>query len=190
MPFRTTKYDARRLPAVKNETSRNLFATIATVLILASPLAQGAAPKAGDAAPNQIGMTLDGDKVLLSDYRGKVVVVSFWATWCGYCLKELPILEGIQKVAGKPHNVQVVAVNTENRDTFRRLSRVMKNVAFGMAYDPGKAAQTAYGVNGIPHLVIIGRDGLIIRVYRGYGEETLDEITADINVAIGAKPET
>ena len=168
----------------------HFFAALAAAFVLANPLAQGAAPKAGDVAPNEIGTTLDGNKVLLSDLKGKVVVVSFWATWCAYCLKELPILEGIQKLAGKQHNLQVVAVNTENRDTFRKLSGLMKNFAFGMAYDPGKTAQTAYGVKGIPHLAIIGRDGVIIRVYRGYGEETLDRITADINMAIGATPET
>lgn len=166
------------------------LAMLATVLACAAPLAQGAAPIAGDVAPNLVGTTLEGNKVLLSDHKGKVVVLSFWATWCKYCIKELPILEGIQKVAGKQHNVQVVAVNTENRDTFRRLSRLMKDFTMGMAYDPDKTGQAAYGVSGIPHLVIIGRDGVIIRVYRGYGEETLERITADINLAIGATPGT
>jgi hypothetical protein len=89
-------------------------------------------------------------------------------------------------VAGAKHNVQVIAVNTEDRDMFRMVSRKMSAFTLGMAYDPQSVGQTAYGVKGIPHLVIIGRDGKIIRVYRGYGEETLTEITADINLAIGA----
>ncbi len=167
-----------------------LFATLAGLLVLASSLAQGAAPKAGDVAPDEIGKTLDGGKVRLADHSGKVVVVSFWATWCAPCLKELPILEGIQKLAGKQHKVQVIAVNTEDRDTFRHVTRVLKDFTFSMAYDPGKSGQTAYGVNGVPHLVIIGRDGVILRVYRGYGEETLDSIAADINLAIAGKPGT
>lgn len=165
----------------------SFLATLAAVVMLASPLARAAAPGAGDVPPDVVGFTLGGDKVKLSDLRGKVVVVSFWATWCGYCLKELPILEGIQKVAGKQHNVQVIAVNTEERDTFRRISRIMKDFTMAMANDAGGSAQEAYGVKGIPHLLIIGRDGMIIRVYRGYGEETLDRITADINLAISAK---
>ena len=163
-----------------------LFATLAAVLTLACPLSQAAAPVAGDIAPNELGKTLSGDKVLLSNYAGKVVIVSFWATWCGYCLKELPVLEGIQKVAGAKHNLQVIAVNTEDRDTFRFVSRKLSTLTLGMAYDPQNIGQAAYGVKGIPHLVIIGRDGVIIRVYRGYGEETLNQITDDINLAIGA----
>lgn len=166
------------------------LATFATVVMLACAPARAAAPNAGDAAPDVVGHTLGGSPVKLSDLRGKVVVVSFWATWCGYCLKELPILEGIQKLAGKQHNVQVIAVNTEDRDTFRRLTRIMKDFTLAMANDAGNNAQTAYGVKGIPHLVIIGRDGVIIRVYRGYGEEMLDRITKDINLAISARPAT
>jgi len=164
----------------------HLLATVAALLTLASPLARSAGPTAGDAAPNELGKTYNGDKVLLSDHAGKVVIVSFWATWCTYCLKELPILEGIQKVAGKAHNLQVIAVNTEDRDVFRHVLRTLKTMTVSMAYDPEKIGQKAYGVSGIPHLVIIGRDGVIIRVYRGYGEETLNKITDDINLAIGA----
>lgn len=164
------------------------LATLAAALMLASSLSHAARPDAGDMAPNFVGKTIDGSKVHLADLRGKVVVVSFWATWCGYCLKELPILEGIQKVAGKQHNVQVIAVNTEDRDTFRRVTRIMKDFTMGMANDHDETGQKAYGVKGIPHLVIVGRDGVIIRVYRGYGEETLDKITEDINLAISAKP--
>lgn len=163
------------------------FAAIATVLVLASPLSQAAMPGAGDRAPDLLGKRLNDDKVLVSQYAGKVVVVSFWATWCSYCLKELPILEGLQKVAGKDR-VEVIAVNTEDSDTLRRVSRKLKDFTMGLAYDPGKVAATAYGVKGIPHLVIIGRDGVIVQVYRGYGEETLDRIVGDINAAVAAAP--
>ncbi|MES2901882.1 MAG: TlpA disulfide reductase family protein [Pseudomonadota bacterium] len=166
-----------------------IVATVAALIALASPLAHAAGPVAGDVAPNELGKTYGGDKVLLSNHAGKVVIVSFWATWCAYCLKELPILEGIQKVAGKAHDLQVVAVNTEDRDTFRHVLRTLKTMTVAMAYDPDKIGQKAYGVSGIPHLVIIGRDGVIIRVYRGYGEETLGKITDDINLAIGATGE-
>ena len=165
-----------------------LIAALAVVLAFSVPCAQAAAPKAGDIAPDDVGKSASGQRVLLSAHAGKVVVLSFWATWCGYCLKELPILEGIQKLAGKQHNVQVIAVNTEDRDTFRRVTRVMKDFTLAMANDEDETGQKAYGVKGIPHLVIIGRDGVIIRVYRGYGEETLDRITADINLAISAAP--
>lgn len=161
------------------------LAIVAAVLALASPFSRAAAPSAGDVAPDVLGKMYNGDPVLASAHAGTVVVVSFWATWCTYCLKELPVLEGLQKVAGK-NRVQVIAVNTEDRDTFRGVLRKLKDLSMTMAYDPGEVGAKAYGVKGIPHLVIIGRDGKIVRVYRGYGEETLTRIVDDINAAIGA----
>lgn len=148
-----------------------------------------AAPVAGDMAPNYLGTTLEDKDLLVSNYQGKVVVVSFWATWCPYCLKELPILEGIQKTAGVD-KVQVIAINTEDRAVFRKVSRALSELTLGMSYDPGKKSATLYGVSGIPHLLIIGRDGRIQSIYRGYGESSLDRIVQSLNAAINAPVES
>lgn len=51
--------------------------------------------RVGDTPPDALGRNREGNDVVLSDHRGKVVVVTFWATWCGYCLKELPVLENL-----------------------------------------------------------------------------------------------
>lgn len=145
-----------------------------------------AAPAAGDVPPDIVGMTIGRDPVKLSQYAGKAVVISFWATWCPYCLKELPVLSAIQKAA--KGNIQVIAINTEDRDVFRRSSRVLRDLGIELAYDPDQTAQKAYGVSGIPHMVIIGRDGKIVNVFRGYGESSLDGIVEAINRATGATP--
>ena len=113
------------------------------------------------------------------------MVLTFWATWCGYCLKELPILENIQNLVGR-ERLEVIAVNTESRDVFRKAKRALKDFKLQMIYDPDKQAQQAFGVQGIPHMLIIGRDGRIIRLYRGYSESALDAIAADINAALAA----
>ena len=74
---------------------------------------------AGDLPPDVFGKDESGEPISLEKHRGKVVVVTFWATWCPYCLKELPILENIQNVAGK-QRVEVIAVNwKEDRETYR-----------------------------------------------------------------------
>lgn len=155
------------------------------VLLCSLNVTQAAAPSAGDIPPDFVGTSLKGEKVVLSSHAGKAVVLSFWATWCAYCLKELPILVNIQKKVGKDR-LQVVAINTESRDLFRKVSRHMKDWDMVLGNDEDKDAQKAYGVNGIPHMVIIGRDGKILRVYRGYSESSLPDIAADINLAIGA----
>ena len=154
--------------------------SVAAAQAIAAPLA------AGDTPPNYVGQTLKGEKVYLSDYQGKAVVLSFWASWCAYCLKELPILENLQRKASK--HLQVIAVNTESDDVYRKLVRAMKNMELRTSYDPDEIAAKSYGVSGIPHLVIIGRDGKIQAVYRGYAESSLPAIVRDVNVAIGAAP--
>jgi len=161
-------------------------ALLSCALSGAAGTAWAAEPVAGDVPPDVVGMNIDRVPVKLSQYAGKAVVISFWATWCPYCLKELPVLSAIQK-AGKG-NVHVIAINTEDRDVFRRASRVLRELEIELAYDPDKQAQKAYGVSGIPHMVIIGRDGRIVNVYRGYDESSLEDIAAALNRAIGETP--
>ena len=158
---------------------------IMALVVVASFGANAAPPKNGDEAPDYVGKTLEGDLVKLSAHRGKAVVISYWATWCQYCLKELPILGNIQRAVGKDH-MQVIAVNTESRDVFRKVARALQPLDIGLAYDPDSKGREAYGVGPIPHMVIIGRDGVIDSVHKGYGEESLDKIVAAINRVTGA----
>ena len=158
--------------------------------VLAWTAASGAAaaPGPGDVPPPDLGHTIGGDEVQLPSYAGKAVIVTFWATWCTYCLKELPILDAVQTKAGKAQ-MAVIAVNIEDRDVFRRAVRLLRDsVHFELVSDARGAAQEAFGVKGIPHMVILGRDGRILKVYRGYSEKNLDAIVADINLALAPLP--
>jgi thiol-disulfide isomerase/thioredoxin len=167
-------------PGFADEARRQF---VGSLLALACVASVNAAPKAGDAAPEFAGRTYDGDAISLTAFAGKVVVLSFWATWCGPCRKELPILEGIQQVAGKDR-VQVVAINIEDRDTFRKIAPKMKSLQMLVASDTAQQAQDSYGVNGIPHMVIIGKSGQIMRIHRGYSEAGVDDVIEDLNKAL------
>jgi len=168
-------------------TPSNAFRLVVLASLLAllsTPSAHaGTGPGPGDAAPPALGTDIKGEPVNLSQYVGKAVIVTFWATWCSYCLKELPILENIQNKAGKAH-MQVIAVNTESREVFRKASRVMKSLSLMVTHDTGSKAFTAYGGTGLPHMAIIGRDGNIIRIYQGYDESSLHAIVKDVNQAL------
>jgi thiol-disulfide isomerase/thioredoxin len=161
---------------------------VAAALVLAAATGHAAGPEPGDIPPPEIGHDQSGDAVLLTNYAGKAVIVTFWATWCPYCLKELPILENVQNKAGKDQ-IAVIAVNTEDFEVFRRASRLMrKSMHLELVSDASGHVQAAFGVNGLPHMVIIGRDGRILQVYRGYSEDSLGAIAADINKALAPAP--
>ncbi len=136
----------------------------------------------GDTPPQLLGTTIDGDEIDAGEFAGKVLVVTFWASWCGPCKKELPILEGIQRV-GKD-SVKVVAVNIEDREQFRKVAKALSTLTLQITHDYRKQSSGAYGVRGIPHLVLIGRDGKVISVHRGYSEESVNSIIAEINAAL------
>jgi len=145
-----------------------------------------AAPATGEAAPDvPLGTTASGASVKVADYLGKVAVVSFWASWCAPCRKELPILEGLQR-EGKG-NIQVIAVNIEDHSVFEKAAKVLGELRLLLVNDHGNRSQRAYKVKGIPHMVVIGRDGRILAVHEGYGETALDGIVDEINRALAAK---
>ncbi|MBL8511780.1 MAG: TlpA family protein disulfide reductase [Betaproteobacteria bacterium] len=167
-----------------------MFKTKITALLViavslgASIIAQAASPVLpGEKPPYRLGVTYDGQNIETTQYLGKVLVVTFWASWCGPCKKELPLLEGLQRAAGKDR-LQVVAVNIEDRDQFRRVSRALASASLMVTHDYNKGSADAYGVRGIPHLVLIGKDGKVIKVHRGYSEEGVDAILAEVNAAL------
>lgn len=154
------------------------------VACLWPPLCLAGKLKPGDVPPTYLGRSLAGMDVELTEHAGKAVVVSFWASWCTYCLKELPILHAVQTRA--PHHLKVIAVNLDERKKFEEIARGFETLGMQVTHDPDRRSRRSYGVNGIPHLVIIGKDGKIDSVFRGYGEESLDGIVQSINRAIGA----
>ena len=146
----------------------------------------------GDTPPDILGSTQRGQPVSVSSLHGKVVVISFWATWCGYCMKEMPVLANLQSLAterGLP--LQVVSINyRESRDTFVRSSRALRSSLPGLliTWDGDGAIGKPYGVTGIPVMVMLHRDGTVAHVHVGYGEDMLDSLVTEINGLLSEPP--
>jgi thiol-disulfide isomerase/thioredoxin len=140
-------------------------------------------PNAGDKAPDKLGTDFYGKEVKLSDYKGTVVVVSFWASWCGPCLKEIPVLEEMQRKVAESE-LRVISINTESRDQYRKLARRNSDWKMLFAHDSAKEASDLFGVKGLPHMVIIERDGTIKKVHRGYGDGMIPVIAKEIAQAL------
>ncbi|MBS0418298.1 MAG: TlpA family protein disulfide reductase [Proteobacteria bacterium] len=145
-------------------------------------------PKVGDAPPvDELGKDASGNRIHLSDYRGKIVIISFWASWCGPCRKELPVLAAIQK-SGTRDKIAVFAVNwRESRDRFFQIKRALKTEDLTLVSDESGRYGAKYAVDGIPHMIIIGRDGRIAAVHVGYGESEIPDLVNEIN-ALWNKP--
>ncbi len=155
------------------------FIVCALLLFLNTSLS--ATVKVGEIPPQIVGITLGGEQVNLANYRGKVVILTYWATWCPYCLKEMPILANIQQKL-KDYPFQIIAVNfKEDRKIFRDVARKTKKYGMVMAWDRKGKYGDAYEVTGLPFLVIINKDGTIASKYRGYGEKTLGKIINRLN---------
>lgn len=138
--------------------------------------------KAGDIPPSSLGTNLNGDAIETTQFAGRVMVVTFWASWCAPCRREMAMLEPLQRVA--KDRLKVVAVNIEDRKTFRKIANTLNEFQLTLTNDPNKTASADYGVNGIPHMVIIGRDGKVVNVHRGYSEDALDGLLREINGAM------
>jgi thiol-disulfide isomerase/thioredoxin len=155
------------------------LAACALAAVLGTAGAATAPPELGSPAPAALGVKRDGTPVEAGQFAGKVLVVSFFASWCGPCKAELPVLEGIQRTYKE--RLQVVVVNIEERDEFRRNAKALDSLALAFTHDYNKLARDSYGVGGIPHMVIVGRDGRIVRRHVGYGEGSLQPIVDEIN---------
>jgi thiol-disulfide isomerase/thioredoxin len=164
-----------------------------TLLGLMLCAAAQAAVKPGDLPPEPLGTNSRGDALSLPALRGKVVVLSFWATWCSYCMKEMPTLAGLQNVAdGKHLPLQVVLINDEeDHAVFRRASRVLRKQAPGVlaTWDRDGGIGRPYGTGkAIPVMVMLRRDGRVAHVHVGYGEDMLDTLLAEINALLQESP--
>ena len=141
----------------------------------------------GEAPPDLLGTEPSGAQVHVSDYRGKVVVLAFWATWCPYCLKELPILENLQRRVGKDR-IQVVAIDTDaDHGKYRAMRRHLEGFQLTLAEDEGRGRiADHYGVTGLPHMVMIDKAGRVAHVHIGYSEEILGSLVDEINALLDA----
>ena len=152
--------------------------TLAAALALAAQ--PGLALEAGQGAPQFAVDSLLGDKgVALSAYRGKVVYLDFWASWCAPCLIALPELEKLRKEFPAAQ-FQVLSVNLDrDLDKARRFLRD-NDVNYPSGTDPEGRIADSYGLDTMPSSYLIDSKGVVRYVHRGFRAGDIDEIRQHI----------
>ena len=111
----------------------------------------------------------NGKAIDLSQFKGQVVMINFWATWCGPCRQEMPLLEDIYKKY-KPMGFTMLAVNVEPDSAAAEawLSKLSKPVTFPVAFDTESKVSKLYKVAGMPSTVFVDRKGNFRVMHKGY----------------------
>ena len=168
-------------------TARTAPRLAALLLVLAAALAPAATPAAevGQPAPD---LTLPGadGPVKLSDLRGKVVYLDFWASWCGPCRHSFPWMNEMQAKYGA-RGLQVLGVNLDAKRADAEKFLAAQPARFALAFDAQGEAAKQFAVKGMPTSLLIGPDGKVIAVHQGFREEERQDLEARLVAALDAR---
>jgi peroxiredoxin len=141
----------------------------------------------GSKAPDFKLPSLDGGKSLsLAAYRGKVVYLDFWASWCPPCLTSLPLLEQLRKEF-PADQFQILAVNVD-QDTLKARKFIEKTgVGYPSATDPKGRLPEKFGIETMPTSFLIDRTGVIRYVHHGFRKGDIDPLRQKIRQLVAAK---
>ena len=157
---------------------RMRIAAVAATVLVSLPLLAFAP---GTPAPPFSLNSRAGADVSLAQYKGQVVMLNFWASWCGPCSQEMPLLESIYKKYNKL-GFTMIGVNVEPDSKASDEWLKQTPVSFPILYDRDSKVSKLYEVGGMPCTVIIDRGGNLRKLHRGYkpGDENeyLDSIRA------------
>ena len=153
------------------------LALVLSVTSTVSALAPGNTPPAID-MPD-----LDGNKVDLSELKGKVVLIDFWASWCGPCKQEMPVLEELHKKYAK-QGLVIIGVNIDNNP--KKMNNFLKGspATFRIVHDRKLDVAAKYEPATMPSSYFIGKDGKIRYVHEGFKKKDAADLEKRIKTLL------
>lgn len=124
----------------------------------------------GDRAPWFAAELVSGDTFEMADLQGKVILINFWATWCGPCVGEMPAFESLYKDYADNPDVAMIAVDVEEKKKTVDYFVETNGYTFPIAYDEEGKICKQYPTSGIPYTVVVGKDGYIKVIHLGAGD--------------------
>jgi len=140
------------------------LATVAFAVTLVAKLRPRIRPlEPGDSAPPFQAQRLDNKPATLADYRGKVILLNVWATWCVPCRAEMPSMQRLQReFAGSDFHVVAVSVDQEGPEIVISFAREL-GLSFDILHDRAGEIQRTYRTSGVPESWVIDRHGTIVK---------------------------
>jgi peroxiredoxin len=143
-------------------------------LALFASCGRKASLEAGDRAPEFSLRDMDGKAVSLSDYRGRVVVVEFWASWCEPCRVAIPEMNSIYEKYKDRAVLLAISVDRDISDVASVIEE--EKILYPVLFDD-RDVNRAYRVSAVPSTFLINKSGRIAEVHKGYSPETAHEIS-------------
>ena len=137
------------------------------LLSLLAPLAAPAAPAPGSTAPDFTLHSLGGPNLRLQEQRGRVVLLNFWASWCGPCREEMPQLNRLHEKY-RASGVSLLGVNVDEDPSKVQALVAQLGVKFPVLMDTDKQVSRLYDMNAMPATLLIDREGKVRYLHRGY----------------------
>ncbi len=184
--FKTDSSDSLKgscAPRGTRRSARGIALAIACLLLPTASFALGP----GDRAPDFAAPSLKGGKTVeLSQYRGKVVYLDFWASWCAPCLKAIPEVEEMRSEFPAAE-FQIIAVNLDQKKK-KALRFLEKNpIGYPSASDPKGRLPGQFGVETMPTSYLIDENGVIRYVHRGFKKGDGSKLREEIRNLLGMK---
>ncbi len=147
---------------------RKLILATTLSIIVAFPAANAfAVISKGKLAPDFSLKSMSGENIRLSEMRGKVVMINFWATWCAPCRKEMPLLNDLYN-KHKNSGFVLLGVNIDNTPKNAEKMAKKLGINFPILFDNSKKVSEAYKVSAMPFTIILDRSGKVNQIHKGY----------------------
>ena len=144
---------------------KNLTFGLLVTIVAATSLASSGLE--GQSAPDFALKSSTGENLRLSEYRGDVVMINFWATWCGPCRQEMPLLDELySRYERVGFNLLGVNIDDDSRRAMQMIEEL--GVKFPVLFDSNKEVSKLYEVEAMPVTVLVDREGNVRYVHHGY----------------------
>ncbi len=147
---------------------------LTSALILGSAIPAAAILQKGQSAPPLEGTTLSGERLTLASYRGQVLIVDFFATWCGPCKNSIPHLVSLKEKYGR-QGAQVLGLAVDDTPKALREFIGARKINYPVAQS-SEELETEYGVRSLPTLFVINKKGVVAGRFQGISDQTMRQV--------------